>query len=136
MMSGELFSAVINNTILKNSADLDHSAIVKSQLLRGFDYAALHGINEALFKTRILGNVFAASREECYSFLLGVILCDEIRAIMHHPAQKVIIGGQKQMKMALGAILEARSDKDVTLLDDDTVNDAVARGAVRIFENK
>lgn len=136
MMSGELFAAVINNTILKNSTDLEHATIVPEKLLAGFDYAKAHGINEALFKTRILGNVFAASREECYSFLLGVIICDEVCAIIGQTAKKIIIGGQSHMKNALGILLSARSDKDVTLLTDDTVNGAVARGAVKIYENK
>lgn len=135
MMSGELFSAVINNTILKNSADFEHSTIVEDQLLAGYDYATEHGINEALFKVRILSNVFSASREACYSFLLGVVLCDEVKAIIKHQADRVIIGGQAQMKAALGVILSSRSDKNVTLLTDAEVGSAVAQGAIRIFEN-
>lgn len=134
MMSGELFAAVINNTILKNSTDFEHSTLVPDMLLNGYDYAAEHGINESLFKVRILGNIFSATREDCYSFLMGVILCDEVKAIIRHPARRIIIGGQKQMKDALCSILSARSDKSVNALSDETVNGAVARGAVKIYE--
>ena len=134
MMSGELLAAVIGNTILKNSTDFDHATLIDEDLLYGFDYAASHGMNEALFKVRILSNVFGQSKESCYSFLLGVVLCDEAEAIIKHPAARVIIGGQSQMKNALSSILKARSDKNVVTLSDGDVNGAVARGAIKIYE--
>ena len=134
MMSGELLAAVINNTILKNSTDFDHATLIPDQLLCGFDYATAHGVNEALFKVRILSGVFGQGKESCYSFLLGVVLCDEAEAIIKHPAGRVIIGGQSQMKNALSAILKARSDKNVVTLSDGDVNGAVARGAIKIYE--
>ena len=136
MMSGELLAAVINNTILKTSTDFEHATLIPDQLLAGFDYATVHGINEALFKVRILSNVFLNDKESCYSFLLGVILCDEVKAIIKHSAQRIIIGGQQQMKDALFAILTARSDKDVEALSVDDVNNAVARGAIKIYQSK
>ena len=135
MMSGELLAAVIGNTILKNSTDFDHATIVGDSLLYGFDYAMAHGVNESLFKVRILSNVFGQDKENCYSFLLGVVLCDEADAIIKHPARRVIIGGQSQMKNALSQILNARSDKHVITLSDSDVNGAVARGAVKIYES-
>ncbi|MBE6584414.1 MAG: hypothetical protein E7649_05495 [Ruminococcaceae bacterium] len=135
MMSGELFAAVIENTILKNSTGFDHATIEREYLLRGYGYCAEHGINEALFKTRILRNVFFATAEQCYSFLLGVVLCDEVREIIKHPATTVVIGGQKQMREALAIMLES-SGKSVTVPSDEKVSAAVALGAVRIYEAK
>ena len=136
MMSGELFAAVIENTILKNSTGFDSASLDADKILGGFDYAAAHGINESLFKVRILSNVFGESREGCYAFLLGCVLCDEAKAIINHPANKIVIGGQKQMREAMSIILSARCGKEIISLSDLTVNSAVARGAIRIYECK
>jgi len=134
MMSGELFAAVMQNTILRDAADFAHNTIVEEKLFFGYDYCVAHGVNESLFKTRILKNVFGATREECYSFLLGVVLCDEIRAILSAREETVVLGGQKQFRRALAAILEKYGDKRVVMLSDDAVAASTAIGAVRIFE--
>ncbi len=135
MMTGEFFAAVMEHTILRDAADFDHNTIVEKRLLEGCDYCETHGINEALFKTRVLRNVFGATKEECYSFLLGAVLCDEVRAILQAPQETVVLGGQKQFRQAMGLLLRAKSNKRVTVLDDDAVASSTALGAVRIYEN-
>ena len=134
MLSGELFAAVMQNTILRDAADFDHNTIVEEKLFFGYDYALAHGINESLFKTRILKNIFDATREECYSFLLGVVLCDEVRAILSAKEETVVLGGQKQFREALGEILTKYGKKKVTVLSDETVAASTALGAIRVFE--
>lgn len=134
MMTGELFAAVMQNTILRDAADFDHNVICEEELLRGFFYAQTRGINEALFKTRILKNLFHATKEQCYSFLLGCVLCDEVNAIAASSETTVVLGGQKQFRMALSRLLREVSDKQVLLLSDEQVAGSVSLGAVRIFE--
>ena len=129
----ELFAAVMEHTILRDAADFDHNTIVEARLREGCAYGRSHGTNEALFKTRVLRNVFGAAKEECYSFLLGVVLCDEIKAIAACPKQTVILGGQKQFREAMGLLL-ADSGKEIRVLDDESVKNSTALGAVRIWE--
>lgn len=134
MLSGELFAAVICHTILKHSADFEHNAVIEKQLENGFSYTAEYGINESLFKGRILKNTFGASHNECYSFLMGCILCDEIRSIIRSKEKTVVIGGQKQFRKALCLLLERFSDKNVICLSDNDVESSTSNGAVKIFE--
>ena len=133
MMSGELFAAVMQNTILRDAADFEHSALIGEKLFEGYEYADSHGINEALFKVRILKNMFGAAKEECYSFLLGVTLHAEVKSILESDAKSVIITGQKQQKEAIARLL-SKSGKTVTVLDDETTASSTAIGAVRIYE--
>ena len=88
MMTGEFFATVMQNTILRDAADFDHNEIVDEKLFFGYEYALAHGINEALFKTRILKNIFGASKEECFSFLLGAVLCASVFNILSRKESK------------------------------------------------
>ena len=135
MMSGELFAAVMQNTILRDSADFDHAVLKEEALLQGYEYCRTHGINQAFFKVRILKNLFGKTKEECYSFLLGTVLCDEVRAILASEETHVTLGGQKQHKEALAIILRKYADKRVTVLSDEKVKASTALGAVAIYEN-
>ena len=134
MLSGELFAAVMEHTILKDAADFEHNTIVDQKLIQGCEYARLHGVNEAMFKTRILKNLFNASKEDCYSFLMGAVLCAEVDAIVDASENNVIIGGQKQLKNALSILLQHYSDKNIITLSKEAVDCSTAIGAVRIFE--
>ena len=134
MLTGELFAAVMEHTILRDAADFDHNTILPEELKKGRDYCRQRGINEALFKTRVLRNVFGATKEACYSFLLGAVLCDEVKAIEQSPKRVVILGGQKQLREAMGLLL-ADSGKEIRVLDDETVKNSTALGAVRIWES-
>lgn len=133
MMSGELFAAVMQNTILRDAADFEHSSLVEEKLTEGYEYTDAHGINEALFKVRILKNIFGATKEECYSFLLGVTLHAEVKAILVAKEKNVIITGQKQQKEAIARLLLG-SGKTVTVLDDERTSSSTALGAVKIYE--
>lgn len=135
MLTGELFATVMQNTILRDAADFDHAVLCEDMLLEGYDYCHTHGINESLFKTRILKNLFGKTKEECYSFLLGTVLCDEVRAILASEETHVTLGGQKQHKEALAIILRKYADKRVTVLSDEKVKASTALGAVAIYES-
>ena len=133
MLSGEMLAAIMQNTILKDAADFDHNELVPDMLEKGFEYSCDHGINEALFKVRILKNMFGASKEECFSFLSGCILCDEVDAVKRSPAKKVVIGGQKEQRLALSHLVSKYTDKEVCILSDEEVSISSAIGAVKIF---
>ncbi len=136
MLSGEFFAAIMEHTILKDAADFTHNTISSLYLKRGCEYASEHGVNEAMFKTRILKNMFGAEKNECYSFLMGAVLSSEVAAINKSEEKRVILCGQKQFRRALGVLLENYSDKDVTILTDEEVDSSTALGAVKVYEYK
>lgn len=136
MLTGEMIQALSENTILKDAVDLKTESINYTYLLKGYDYCKEAGINKALFKTRVLKNVFGADKEETYSFFIGAVLCGEIEEIEESTAKKVIIGGKAQIKKAIVQILKERGKKEVILLDEKEVNFSTSLGAVRIFERR
>ena len=74
------------------------------------------------------------NKEECYSFLLGAVLCDEICSVLKSEKQTVIIGGQKQFRLALSSLLRRYGEKQVVTLSDEAVANSTALGAVSVFE--
>lgn len=137
MLSGELFAAVSRHTILQKSfSSASVTEFDRDALYNGFSYCREHGINEALFKVRILKNHFSASEAVCYGFLLGVILCGEAEAILKAPERTVVIGGQKQLREALAELLRRIGKKKLHVLSDGKVAASTVIGAVRIFENR
>jgi len=136
MLTGEMIASLSQHTILKSAVDLSCDKINEGYLLRGYDYCRDNGINKALFKTRILKNVFGATDEEVYSFFLGVILCGEIVQIICDSAKTVVIGGKAQIKDAMKTILEKRDNKKILVLDSETVDYSTSLGAIKIYENR
>lgn len=134
MLTGEMISAISQNTILKDAVLLNEYDINREYLLTGYRYAESHGLNDALFKIRILKNIFKKSEDEIYNFYLGVILCDEIRYVLAQDPPKVIIGGRKAIKEALAVLLKELSCAEVIPLSDDEVNHSSIFGMIKIYE--
>ena len=134
MLTGEMIAALSAHTILASSVNIAEGELFCPALFEGYRYAEAHGVNEALFKTRVLTNVFMKDAAYTYSFFLGAVLQGEIRAILAMPEERIVIGGRKQLRRAMAHLLSAVSDKRITEPDDDTVDSSTARGAVRIFE--
>ena len=134
MLTGEMIGALSQGTILKDAVDLSVSEINREYLLKGYDYAKTAGINKALFKVRILKNIFGCSKEEIYSFFMGIVLCDEIEVIIRDEAKTVVLGGKAQIKKAMAVILKEKSDKNIVELDEKTVDCSTSVGMIRIYE--
>ena len=100
----------------------------------GYDYTEKLGINEALFKTRILKILFDAKPRETYGYFLGVVLADEIKAVASSGAERVIIGGKSILKRALAELLSAKTCIAVTVATEQEVDTSTALGAVKIFK--
>lgn len=134
MLTGEMIYSLSQHTILKDAVDLSVCELNKEYLLRGFDYCREDGINKALFKTRILKNIFGCSKEETYSFFLGAVLSQEIEQIIKFDVGTVVLGGKAEIKTLMAEILKERDTKKIVLLDENEVARSTALGAVRIFE--
>ena len=114
---------------------MDLSAnLYEPALTEGYDYAKKYGINEALLKTRTLQGLMKKDKNYLYSFFMGVILCDEIKAILMLSEKKVIISGRAEIKSALATLLRAVSGKEIIELDKEVIDSSAMRGAVKIYE--
>jgi len=134
-LSGEMIAALSKHTILSSAVSLD-STLSEKALIEGYEFTRTHGINLALFKPRILKNIMKKDASHTYSFFLGSLLCDEIKLILSMPETKVVIGGRDEIKKALAILIRAASNKEVTVIESDTVSRSTPRGAVKIFEYK
>ena len=134
MLTGEMIGALATNTILADAVDLSVSELDEPMLRAGYLYANERGINEALFKVRILKNVFGKNKEELYSFFLGTVLFSEIDAIRRCGMRRIVIGGREQIKRATGILLSALTDAEIVTLDENEVNASVTTGQIRIYE--
>jgi 2-keto-3-deoxy-galactonokinase len=133
MLTGEMIGALANETILKDAVDLN-SQLNKEFLLKGMEYAVERGINEALFKVRVLKNLFAKTADEVYSFFIGVCLSNEIKAILDTHISKVVIGGNSKLKEATGILLSEQEHMEVVIVSDEEVENSSTLGMIKVYE--
>ena len=133
-LTGELISAVSKETILKDCISFEAEAD-EEYLLKGYDYAVKEGVNAAFFKTRILKNLFNCNENQTFGFFLGAALSCEIENIIKSSANKVIIGGKKELKLPMAHILKNNCKKEVVCLDEKTTGFATTTGMIKIYEN-
>ncbi len=134
MLTGELIAAISGHTILKSAVNLEKSVLIPEYLEKGYSCCKQLGINAALFKVRILKNMFDCSEAEIYSFFMGILLCDEVSMIANSGEKRVVLGGNKPLREALAILLKTYTDAEIICLSDEVVNSSVALGAVRIYE--
>ena len=134
MLTGEMISAIAQGTILKDAVSLKGYDIDKSSLIDGYVYTRDHGINETLFKIRLLKNLFWYGEEALYSFYLGTILQSEINYILTREENRIYIGGQKAIRKALAVLLNEFSDKEIHVLSDSCVQNSMVCGMLKIYE--
>lgn len=133
MLTGEMVAAIASNTILGNSLTLEGHALT-DMLYDGYAYAHEYGLNQALFKVRVLRQFMGAGLDDVYSFYLGILLSDEVDAIGRIPVASVYVGGQKQMKEAECRLIRRFTDKEAYEIPDEICKKAPTVGAIRIFE--
>lgn len=136
LLTGEMTAALSSHTILKDAVDFSVSEVDTEYLLKGYEYCSSHGINEALFKVRVLKNILAKNKEQTYSFFMGVILAGEIKNIIECSSGRIVISGQAQLAKAMYAILKANCEKDIVLFDREKTEYSTSVGAIRIYEKK
>lgn len=133
-MTGEMIAALSSATILRDAVDLSVKGHDPATLLRGYDAAAKNGLGVALFKTRIMKNLFAESPLACYSFFLGALLADEIQSLARGKEKKVLIAGKPSLRDPMLTLIEKRTDLVAVPCDADATENASVLGAIRIFE--
>lgn len=136
MLTGELCAATAHNTILKNAFLLESGELDRDYLLKGFEYAKEKGVSEALFKVRILKNIFSCTDNQAYSFFMGIILLGDAEYALNSDAETVVVAGNKALRYALAVILEAKSKARIVTLTGQEVENSVSLGQIRIYETR
>lgn len=134
MLTGEMYLALAQNTILKGVISIDDHKIDDKWLLNGHQYATKYGLNEALFKVRVLKTVCDATDVEARSFYMGAVLSGEINAILKNTPSKIIVGGSEFFRKPMSIILNKLSDAEIVVLDEKEVQSSSSLGMIRIFE--
>ena len=135
MLTGEMFAALSQGTILKDAVVLSDFEMDKDFLMQGYEYCLKNGINEALFKARILKNIFRKDPAAIYNFYMGVILCGEVKYVLAQNPPKIVIGGKRQFKQSLATILRELTSSLVVEIPEEEVDASSCMGMVRIFEH-
>lgn len=135
-LTGELIAALSRGTILKDALDMQTAALDEEFLLKGYEYAAQQGINEALFKVRLLKTVFKKNPAEIYGFFMGAVLCDEIKYILSLKAERLIISGEKHIATAQVILLENLSSAEIIRVPQALSDTASTLGMIKIYELK
>ncbi len=134
LLTGEMAASLAGGTILKDAVSFD-AALDEGYLLRGYDCAQKNGLNEALFKTRILKNLLGADENEVYSFFLGAVLEGEIRTILAGENKRIVVAGKAELRDATVAILKTKGIQ-AEAASNDAVEQSTFLGMIRIFEHK
>ncbi|MBE6766367.1 MAG: 2-dehydro-3-deoxygalactonokinase [Ruminococcaceae bacterium] len=134
LLTGEMTASLCEGTILRDAVDLSAS-LEESYLIGGYRYCREHGINEALFKVRILKNLLSASRDEIYSFFLGVVLCGEIEAIIKTHKKNIFVAGRAELRAATAILLKSEG-LNATPVSDEAADMSTFLGMIKIFESK
>lgn len=134
MLTGEMIAALSQNTILKEAINLNTAVLDVEYLKNGYLYACKNGINNALFRVRILKKLENADNNACYSFFLGAVLQGEIEYILSLTQEKIIIGGKRALRQPMAVLLKAFSNKQIIELAENQTKSATTLGAIKIFE--
>ncbi len=133
-MSGEMIAAISGNTILCDAVNLDIREFDEEYLKLGYEYCLENGLNEALFKVRILKNIYNADDISRYSFFTGAILCADITKIKNHSETNVYVGGKKEIKDAIVRLLNIYTNKNVDAVSAHDVDLSASFGMICIYE--
>lgn len=136
MLTGEMIGSLSSATILKDAVDLSITSIDDKALINGYEYATKNGLNEALFKVRILNNFLGATKAEVYSFFMGAVLSGEINKVIALNPAGVVVAGKEQLKLTTAKLLKHASSLEVEVAPSALVDSCVVRGAISIYENK
>ena len=133
-MTGELMAATAKNTILRDAIDITRDETEIDWLDAGYSYARTRGINEALFKVRVLKNLLGQEEKARFSFFLGAILQGEIDRILETNPQNIMIGGRSGFRIPMTQLLSRYTDAAIHPISDEQADAAAPLGMILVYE--
>ena len=134
MLTGEMISALSQGTILKDAVKLQEYEEDPKFLWKGYELCRNQGLNAALFKVRVLKNLFGKDSGQVYHFFLGMVLCEEINAILECCPAKIVIGGKGVIREPMAYLLRRLTSAEVVTVLPERAEAASAMGVIRIYE--
>ena len=132
MMSGEMISCAINNTILSSCVSFDFE-LDAEYALKGASAAKENGINSALFSVRVMSKN-GVGTNELTSFLCGSIISEDIELIKRFAAgTPIFVAGRENLKKVYLLLL---GENECAELPDEAAASAVCNGLKYIYELK
>ena len=133
MLTGEMLAVLSGETLLRGSFSLSEARLLPEVLEEGFLYADTHGLGDALFKVRVLKLRRDYTPDMLYSFFLGAVLRDEVKAVLNMHPKSIYVGGKAQLRLPLMLLLAPRTDAVLTALDDALVKQSTAKGLLKLY---
>ena len=129
-LAGELTSAVTHNTILTGSLQNSFTdALDNEYLLKGAESCKKVGLTRSLFSTRILEQTTETTQNQLASFLLGMIISEDIRALLRSESlnfsdsHQVGIYGDSTVSQAFKILLDASHPKIKNYMIDEDISE-------------
>ncbi len=137
-LAGELNAIITGHTILTSSLENRYTdTLCQASLVAGYDEAERYGFGKALFSIRLNEQFGGKQHHQLASFLVGIILHSDIKAItatphLHFtPETPVYIGGKGILCDATASLL-ARNFPGNDVIQCENVDDLSAMGAMYV----
>lgn len=141
-LAGELLDVLSKNTILANSVDHGFSIEIEPHaFFQGVQCYRKLGLGRAAFTIRILDQFTEFTLEEKRSYLLGIVLADDIQALQHSQIFSnfkdalIIIAGKTVMQQGFQLLL-ADICRHVITLDADVQANISGYGAIALAKQR
>lgn len=135
-MTGELIRSTAENTILKTKlANVFPENLNEKYLSYGYDICEKKGINQALFKVRILEKTLSPLPDDLYSFHCGICMCEDIKAIARcSRGLPVFVAGSNPFRSAYIYLLKNKCGINAAEIPSEISEHAAAYGAEAIMK--
>ena len=144
-MSGQIFDAIKNRTLLSRYIPDDNmirlDQIAQDDLWAGISAEGEMGFLRAIGMPRFMDVVLKAPFERCYSYLQGTLIGSDLRSfsflrkVMPMGFESLVfIGNNNRPALYKGVFMkEVGQDIPIHALDEESLEEAVVRGSMKIF---
>ena len=133
-MSGEILSAIAEQTLLKNALPEKWPLAQRTELRAGCRDAQQYGMMHAMFHVRMMQTQLHTTPEQRFSYFLGAGLADDLKLLTCFAGvDPVVIAGSDPMKTAFADLIGAFCPNPVRLADSATASRSTVAGAYRIW---
>ena len=139
-LAGELISVITMNTIIANALDKSFAVDFQPEyVVKGYEYSKRSGLSRTCFTVRILDQFTDLSHNDKANFLLGIVLADDVKAILHSkalkigPSSKVLIAGKDILSQALNTVIQTENYfQHVEIINQEQIANLAGHGAICI----
>lgn len=142
-MLGEMFTALVEDTILSDSIPKDLINELDQRFIKfGIDYECKHGLSKAAFAARLLHIQLNTTPNERANFLGGALVSNDLNGevleyIRSNHSVKVLIGGSTPLRniFEIALLHKGIPKSQIMVLDDSITQIASFIGAFKIIES-